>query len=476
VRRALARKLGAATAATAAIGLIAFGPTSMARAANAQVTIADLDAQRAANGLPAGITEDTTLSADCAAHDLYMAVNKLLTHTEVTTNPGYTAGGAYAGQNAVLSRGSGWAAGNPYEFAPLHLDQLLAPRLLTLGSADSGGFSCTTTFPGWTRPDPAALTVYTYPGDGTAIYPSEIASEQPYTPGQLVGIAQGARTGPYLIVLADAPGQSPLDNPATISQATLAGPSGRVALKTVDGTATPPGGSVSMLAAYMSPGGFIVPVKPLLAGVTYNAHVAVGFGGQNTTHDWSFTTTGTNPGSSLIAHGSSLRFSSGSPRSAAVTFRRANGAHARTISLRPGGRKHLKLQPGSWQACASQPATTTYLPYQGCVTILVTGQPTLAFGRPTRQGNRLEVKLRFSAVLRRHTATLTLTPLTVRCTSRCRTTGGKPTMQKLVLRRRTLQVPLPAPGHGIQLRLATPAFQLADAPWTAAHAVTTFKR
>jgi hypothetical protein len=473
VRRALTRSVGAAIAA---IAVTAGGPASSAMAATAQATVADLNAQRAANGLPAGITENATWSSWCAAHDLYMAENNILTHTEVMTNPGYTPGGAKAAANAVLSRGSGWDAGNPYEYAPLHLDQLLAPRLLSMGSADANGFSCTTTFLGWQRPDPPALTVYTYPGPGAAIYPSEIASELPYTPGQLVGIAQGARTGPYLIVLVDAPGQSPLDNPAALSHASLTGPSGRVAVKTVDGTAALPGGSVSMLAAYMSPGGFIVPVRPLLAGVTYNAHVAVSFGGQNATRDWSFTTTGTDPGGSLTAHGSSLKFSSSSSRAAVVTFRRANGAQAPAISLRSGGRIHVKLHPGSWQACASQPPTSTYLPYQGCVTILVIGRPTLSFGRPSQRSNRLDVRLRFSAVLRGRAAVLTLTPLTVRCAPRCRTTAGRPVTQKLVLRRRTLSVPLPTPGHGVSLRLDTPAFQLADAPWTAAHATTTFKR
>jgi hypothetical protein len=473
VRRALARGVGAAIAA---IGVSAGGPTSVAMAATAQVAVADLNAQRTANGLPAGITENPTWSSWCAAHDLYMADNNILTHTEVMTNPGYTANGATAAANAVLSRGSGWDTGNPYEYAPLHLDQLLAPRLLTMGSADANGFSCTTTFLGWQRPDPPALTVYTYPGDGATIYPSEIASELPYTPGQLVGIAQGARTGPYLIVLVDAPGQSPLDNPATLTHAAVTGPSGRVALKTVDGTAALPSGSVSTLAAYMSPGGFIVPVKPLLAGVTYDAHVVVGFAGQSVTRDWSFTTAGTDPSSSLSARGSSLKFSSSSSKPAAITFRRANGSQARPISLKPGATAHPKLQPGSWQACASQPPTSTYLPYRHCVTILVTGKPTLGFGKPTRQGQRLEVRLKFGAVLRGRTATLTRTLLTVRCAPGCRTTAGKPTAQKLVLRRRTLQLPLPAAGHGVRLRLSTPAFQLGDAPWTAAHAATTFKR
>src|SRR5437764_4336928 len=99
-----------------------------------------------------------------------MALNRSLTHFETPGQPGYTSGGDYAGRNSVLAQGADWSVGDPYEAAPLHLDQLLAPRLRVLGSADVDGFSCTTTFPGWTRPDPRALTVYSYPGAGGSIY------------------------------------------------------------------------------------------------------------------------------------------------------------------------------------------------------------------------------------------------------------------------------------------------------------------
>jgi hypothetical protein len=459
------------------LALAGGGAATPALAATAQVAIADLNAQRQANGLPAGITENPTLSADCAAHDQYMADNNLLTHTEQPGATGYTAGGAMAGQNAVLSRGSGWDAGNPYESAPLHLDQLLAPRLLTVGSADAQGFSCTTTFPGWTRADPPAMIVYTYPGPGATIYASEIANELPYTPGELAGIAHGARTGPYLLVLADAPGQNPLDNPATLSHATLTGPSGRTAVLTVDGTATLPGGSVSTLAAYMSPGGFIIPVKPLLAGVAYRAHVVVGFAGQSATHDWSFATTGSDPRSSLTLSGSALSFNSSSPTPALVRFTRANGTHAHPISLRPGRSTHLKLRPGSWQACAVQAPTSTYLAFQHCVAILVAGHPSLHLGQAAAAGGRLVVAVRYSTVLSGRSATLRLTPLTVRCSPRhCRSTAGQPTTRTIALRAHTLSVPLPAPGHGVELQLTTAAFQLRDAPWTAAHTTTRYIR
>ena len=236
----------------------------MTHAATAQQAIALLNAQRAGNGLPANIIEDPRLTGDCAAHDHYMALNHRLTHFEQAGDPGYTVGGAYAGKNSVLSQRATWDNGNPYESAPLHLDQLLAPRLTSLGSADVDGYSCTTTFPGWTGPDPAAPTVYTYPGDGSTIYPSELAGEQPWTPGELVGIPHASRTGPYLLVFVDAPGQSPLADPATLSAATLEGPTGPIGLKTADGATPVPGGGA--LGPYLYPGGFIIPAKPAEPG------------------------------------------------------------------------------------------------------------------------------------------------------------------------------------------------------------------
>ena len=137
------------TASIAACGaLLLLTAAQAAHAATAERAIALLNAQRAANGLPAGIVEDPTLTADCAAHDRYMALNHVLTHFEQPGDPGYSDGGAYAGRNSVLARGANWSESNPYETAPLHLDQLLAPRLRALGSADLDGYSCTTTFPG----------------------------------------------------------------------------------------------------------------------------------------------------------------------------------------------------------------------------------------------------------------------------------------------------------------------------------------
>lgn len=302
--------------------------TPVARAATADQTLAALNAQRAANGLPAGLTLNPTWSADCALHDHYMAINGL-THDEVKGNHGYTDGGAFAGRGAVISQGASWDHGNPYESAPIHLDQLLAPRLLSIGTADAEGYSCTTTFPGWSLTDPPGLTrltVYTYPGDGARIYPSETAVEDPWTPGDLVGIPHPARTGPYLYVLVDAPGQAPAFNPATLSGATLTGPSGPVAVKTVDGNTQIPGGGA--LAGYLSPGGFIIPVAPLTGGATYRAHVDVTFGGQTIAHDWTFTTSAVTPARAPSLHFGAQSIKAGKLHVALAYGSQLKGRHA----------------------------------------------------------------------------------------------------------------------------------------------------
>ncbi len=456
-------------------GAMAWAAASVAVAATlGSGAIAQLNAQRAANGIPAGVVEDPALTSDCAAHDHYMALNHTLTHTEIAGNPGYSIGGAYAGQNAVLAQGANWNSGDPYEFAPLHLDQLLAPRLSFLGSADAEGFSCTTTFPGWLRAPPAAATVYTYPGPGAVIYPREVARELPWTPGELVGIAQGATTGPNLIVLVDAPGQSAKGNPATLSDATLTGPSGPVAVRTVDGTtAIPAAQGGGALAGYISPGGFIIPVAPLAAGTTYHAHVVVRFpvGGQPTTHDWSFTTRGKSPQSSLRVRGTSLSFRSRAAQPIQVTFTRAGGAHARGVQIRPGHTTPLRLEPGSWQVCGTQPAGAGFDSYTTCLAVTVTGRPSLRLSSARISRSQLSLRLHFSAVLRGRPATLTLTSLRVRCTGRrCHIVAGRPSKRSIVLGSTSLRVALPALGHGIQVSLTTAAFQLRDAPWSAARA------
>lgn len=155
-------------ATAAAASALAAAPASAATSAE---IVSALNAQRSANGIPAGIAERADWSESCRQHNEYMRQNGELTHDEDPSAPGYTADGAWAGQNSVLAQGSTWSAGNPFEEAPIHLHQLLAARLSEMGAEEHDGWVCATTWPGMNRPHPAAAEVYTYPGDGRTDVP-----------------------------------------------------------------------------------------------------------------------------------------------------------------------------------------------------------------------------------------------------------------------------------------------------------------
>jgi hypothetical protein len=231
--------------------------------------IAWLNAQRADNGLPAGITEDTEWNEGCRLHMEWYAKNPNASdpHIETPGTPGYTTLGAFAGAHAVLAFGEDWShsgsvpwgAADPWEFAPIHLMQLLAPELSV------SGFSpvCMITSGGYERTPPAEPELLTYPGDGTSfIYPAEQADEWPFTPAPFVGLKQGAKTGPYLFVLGWGTGSGRL------TSASLTGPGGAVPVRTVDDSTT---AALGDLGSYMPPGGMLIPLEALSPGEHYTA-------------------------------------------------------------------------------------------------------------------------------------------------------------------------------------------------------------
>ncbi len=465
--------MGSARYIGAMVVLALLGAPVRARAASAEHVAELLSAERAANGIPSAVATDPKLSAACAAHDRYMAGGPGLTHAEIRGTKGYSVSGAYAAANAVLAQGEGWDHGDPYERAPLHLDQLLAPRLAIIGSADFDGFSCTTTFPGWTRPAPSVPKVYTFPGPGAAIAPSEVTSELPLTPTGLVGLRRGASTGPVLLVFIDAPGQRAEDNPARLTDATLSGPAGPVAVRSADGTTPVPGGG--RLAPYIAPGGFLVPVRPLLAQAVYHAAVRVSFAGITIRHQWSFVTRGGDPRSTLREQGSLLAFTSASPAPIRITFARAGGGTAPAVTIRPGHSLRLHLAPGSWQLCGAQSSVTSYASYQGCLSLTVTGHPVLGIGSPSVHGHRLVFPLRLSGVLLGRPATLTTIPLVISCVGgRCSSLAGRAVSHGVTLRR-SLALALPSSGHAVMIELRSDAFTIRDASYAAADASFTWK-
>jgi hypothetical protein len=257
------------------------GAARSGRAAPSAVSV--LNAERARLGIPGQIVENAEWSRRCALHNHYLALNGTLTHDEDPASPGFTADGRWAGQHSVL------AMAQRFDFvsfasAPLHLLQLLTPRLAQTGVAESEGFVCMTTWPGYRTFEGRAGTVrvFTYPARGARNVPGvERAGEQPLVPGTFVGIPAGARTGPYLLVYADG-GWSGWST--RVSEASLRGPRGEVETRIVDR-------STAGIGDYVPPGaGLVIPVRPLAPGRTYEARVTFRDGRRTRHHTWAFRT------------------------------------------------------------------------------------------------------------------------------------------------------------------------------------------
>jgi Bacterial Ig-like domain len=245
-----------------------------ATAASPTQAIANLNGQRSAAGIPAGITENPSASAACAAHNNYERMNGgVLTHSETPGKPGYSAAGNAAAMSSVLSEGTNWNTTNPWETAPIHLAQLLDPGLDRMGVDDSNGFTCATTLPpeAGFRASPSTPQGYSYPGNGeTGWVTQETAAEGPFTPGDLVGLPQPKTTGPYLFALFAGPWPA-FGAHVTVSSATVTGPSGSVPIKIADGSTPIPGGGT--LGEYIGATAMLIPVSPLASNTTYTAQL-----------------------------------------------------------------------------------------------------------------------------------------------------------------------------------------------------------
>ena len=335
------RSIPSATALLCLASLLAAAPATAATGAE---IVSYVNAQRAANGIPAGITERPDWSQSCADHNRYMDQNGGVTHDEDASMPGYTKNGAWAGQNSVLTDIGDWTpAQNPFETAPIHLAQLLGPDLVEMGADQYDGYTCATTYPGYTRPAPAAVTGYSYPGNGTSgVAAGEVAAEAPFTPGELVGLPAGTETGPYLMAFLDGPAKI---HSATVSAASLTGPDGAVAIESI-------GSDNSQIGPYLpAPMAFLIPRAPLADG-TYHASV-------------SFTYSEQDDARRVLVHGwpaarrrprfrrrQRLRALRCTPRSAAAT-----GQPSFAFELTGATGFECKLDRAAWKACTSP---TTY--------------------------------------------------------------------------------------------------------------------
>jgi hypothetical protein len=252
-----------------------------------------LSQQREANGIAGGLVERPDWSTGCAKHNYYGAQTGELRHSEDPNSPYYSVEGNWAAENSVLASGASWSQGNPWEEAPIHLIQMLAPQLSEMGAAENNNYNCATTFPGYQRPESSSLTAYSYPGNGaTGVVPAEDAAESPSVPGDRVGLPEGTTTGRYL--LAYLSGIDPSDAPDVTVTATLSVAGAPVDLRVVDSTDEEIGG-------YMpQPSAFLIPAQPLKPRTGYQADVTWSMEGA-VLFDQRFSfTTGTNPGEGIL--------------------------------------------------------------------------------------------------------------------------------------------------------------------------------
>ena len=185
-------------AALAVLALAAGARHGAGPGTTAQEAVAALNVQRAANGIPAGLVERPDYSLGCRMHMAYEGANGRSTvtpHLEDPGRPGYTALGAQAAWSSVLaSPRSSWAAGNPWENAPMHL--MRSPRR---SRRRAGRRAACGPRPSSRAPPRCPRGCSRTPGRRSHL-PAHSAYEWPFVPGDFVGLPMGAVTGPILVM------------------------------------------------------------------------------------------------------------------------------------------------------------------------------------------------------------------------------------------------------------------------------------
>lgn len=230
--------------------------------------ITHLNAQRARNGLPAGIVEHPAKTLGCAQHLRYQQLNRTgLTHVEIEGRPGWTLEGAReapgSGGSEVLGFGDAWddAWTQPWSDAPIHFALTMSPEVQGAGYAFNGAATCMRL---GEAPDGVVAieplpAIYSVPGPGvTGVPASWSTNELPYTPADVLGLREP--TG-YDILL-----WNRLTGADDIASAQLTGPAGPVAVRWVDSrtpTPTVTNGADTWEGGTWGWGTMVLPVRPL---------------------------------------------------------------------------------------------------------------------------------------------------------------------------------------------------------------------
>jgi hypothetical protein len=243
-----------------------------ALAASAEEALAFVNQQRAANGIPPVPLDQSLLRPECSLENHHIASPDVAAWSATTS---------------------------PWDYAPLHQSILYDPNATAAAYGEFGEFkSNNPTFPSsvgqwacmwftWNwevRNAPVEPAFYAFVGDrGPSSVPAqEVAGEWPGTPAQMVGLPQGATTGPNLLVYALHMGGG-----SHIVAASLTSAAGTpVEVRSVDS-------DTSYQGQYWMTGwrGVVIPVSPLQWSTSYTATVAwANTNGYVATQTFSFTT------------------------------------------------------------------------------------------------------------------------------------------------------------------------------------------
>jgi hypothetical protein len=245
-----------------------------------------VDAERTAIGANATAGVDADRSAGCRAHDDYLATHPdqyvVTAHDENPSSSGFSTAGQTAARTSQLTpTEDGWTqSGDPFaEGAPWHEMGLLNPAAGTAfwRGASSGkdcvGVGSTDTFQA--AAVLADTTLLAWPGENAVVPAWAVTREGPYSPNRFVGLADDARTGPWIMVFSPLLGasyfpESSCSAPLALMY-TLGGPTGPLELRAVVRDSRGPSGELPLLSG----GALVVSPSPLVVGAAYVLDVSV---------------------------------------------------------------------------------------------------------------------------------------------------------------------------------------------------------
>lgn len=232
-----------------------------------------LNKQRAANGIPGDLTENTSLSEGCVSWaTIYRPAQGQYPHEELHGQPGYTPLGDEAAKSSDLSGepGTGFTVGeewgpffNPWSGAAIHLAQLFDPATTTVWYGASKAAACMGTQGARAFSTP---TFFSFPGNGATEVPTaENTGEWPYSPQQAAGLKAGYYGAPAIIIWAE-------DTNSTVQSAILRAATGNMVPTRLVTPATPePNGNGTV--GRFTHASFLVPVSKFRARTQYTATV-----------------------------------------------------------------------------------------------------------------------------------------------------------------------------------------------------------